>query len=305
MAGEVVDLFRPVPPGVIVDCTVGGGGHAALLLEARPDCRLIGVDRDAQAITAARAHLARFGDRVELVHQEFGRLGGVVAGRGEAIVGILMDLGVSSPQLDRPERGFSYRYDVPLDMRMDARQSLTASTVVNEYSEQDLAGVIFRFGEERHARRVARAIVAARPINGTGQLVDIVAAAMPAQSRRTGGHPARRTFQAIRMEVNAELANLSDGLDDAVRVLDPEGRLVVLSYHSLEDRMVKEHMRDWADEDAAEAHVVAKMPVERTRNPLVRVLTRRAMKPTADEVAANPRAESARLRAAEKLGRRS
>ena len=144
MAGEVVDLLLPVPSGLIVDCTVGGGGHAALLLDARPDWRLLGIDRDAEALAAAREHLDRFGDRVEFVHQEFGRLREAVGNRREAIVGILMDLGVSSPQIDHPERGFSYRYDVPLDMRMDARQTLTAATVVNEYDEVDLAGVILR-----------------------------------------------------------------------------------------------------------------------------------------------------------------
>jgi 16S rRNA (cytosine1402-N4)-methyltransferase len=297
---EVVELLLPVPTGLLVDCTVGGGGHAALLLDARSDWRLLGIDRDADAVAAATARLRRFGDRVELVQGEFGRLHELVGEREETIVGVLMDLGVSSPQLDRPERGFSYRFDVPLDMRMDARQPLTAWNVVNEYDEDELASLIARNGEERFARRVARSIVAARPLDTTKQLVAAITSAIPAATRRTGGHPARRTFQAIRMEVNRELPNLADGLDESVHLVGEHGRILVLAYHSLEDRIVKERMRAWAD-DIAETHEESRLPVARPRNPIVRVLTRRPLRPRADEVADNPRAESARLRVAEKL----
>src|SRR3954447_24740026 len=167
MGREVVELIQPVPPGLLIDCTLGAGGHAALLLDARPDCRLLGIDRDADAVAAAGVRLRRFGDRVEMVQGEFGRLRSLVGPREGAIVGVLMDLGVSSPQLDRPERGFSYRFDVPLDMRMDARQQLTAWQVVNEYDEDELAGLIASNGEERFARRIARAVVAARPVDST------------------------------------------------------------------------------------------------------------------------------------------
>ncbi len=300
MGREVVELFLPVPPGLLVDCTVGGGGHAGLLLDARPDCRLLGIDRDAHAIAAARRNLRRFGDRVEMAHGEFGRLGELVGEREEAIVGVLMDLGVSSPQLDQPERGFSYRFDVPLDMRMDPRQGLTAAQVVNEYDPDELAALISANGEERFARRIARAIVAARPVSTTHELVAVITGAIPAASRRTGGHPARRTFQAIRMEVNRELPNLAEGLDESVHLVGAGGRILVLAYHSLEDRIVKERMRAWAD-DETETPETARLPVPPTRHPIARILHRRPLRPQPDEIAANRRAESARLRAAEKL----
>jgi 16S rRNA (cytosine1402-N4)-methyltransferase len=303
MAREVVELLLPVPGGMFVDCTVGGGGHSAALLDARPDVRVLGLDRDVDAVEAARSRLARFGDRATVVHGGFERLGMFVErhGEGEKIMGILMDLGVSSAQLDRPERGFSFRFDAPLDMRMDSKQSLTATEVVNGYEEAQLSAVISQYGEERFARRIARAIVAARPVRSTRELADIVRDAIPAATRRRGPHPARRTFQAIRMEVNRELPNLADGLDESVHVIGPSGRVLVLAYHSLEDRMVKETFGRWAgDED--DRRVPAKMPVPPPKpRPLARVLTRRPLRPSTDEVAANPRAESARLRAVERL----
>jgi 16S rRNA (cytosine1402-N4)-methyltransferase len=302
MAREVVELLLPVPPGLLVDCTVGGGGHAAALLAARDDCRLLGIDRDALAVDAARSRLAPFGGRARVEHGGFEALGEMVArhGEGEQVMGILMDLGVSSPQLDRAERGFSYRHDAPLDMRMDARQELTAADVVNGYDAEALADVIARFGEERHARRVARAIVAARPLHTTRELAETVRAAIPAPARRRGPHPARRTFQAIRMEVNRELPNLAEGLDESVHLLGPSGRVVVLAYHSLEDRLVKETFTRYSA--SAPSDAPPKLPVAPPRRPaLLRLLTRRALRPSAEEVAANPRAESARLRAAERL----
>jgi 16S rRNA (cytosine1402-N4)-methyltransferase len=303
MVREVVELLLPVPPGLVVDCTVGGGGHAAALLDARPDVRLLGIDRDTAAVDAATLRLARFGVRATVVHGRFEELGDLVAryGEGEQVMGILADLGVSSPQLDRAERGFSYRYDAPLDMRMDAKQRLTAADVVNGYDEAELARVIATFGEERFARRIARAIVAARPITSTLSLADVVRDAIPAATRRRGPHPARRTFQAIRMEVNRELPNLAEGLDESVHLLGPQGRVLVLAYHSLEDRIVKQTFARWAGEDAG-AQAPPKLPVAPARHrPLVRLLTRRPRRPSADEIAANPRAESARLRAAERL----
>src|SRR5437016_781610 len=223
MAREVVELLLPVPGGMFVDCTVGGGGHSAALLDARPDVRVLGLDRDVDAVEAARSRLARFGDRARVVHGGFERLGMFVErhGEGEKIMGILMDLGVSSAQLDRPERGFSFRFDAPLDMRMDSKQSLTATEVVNGYEESQLSAVLSQYGEERFARRIARAIVAARPVRSTRELAEIVRDAIPAATRRRGPHPARRTFQAIRMEVNRELPNLADGLDESVHVIGP------------------------------------------------------------------------------------
>ena len=310
MDREVIELLASVPQGIVVDATVGGGGHARLLLEARPDLALIGIDRDADAVAAARATLAPFGDRARIVHGGFedvaeilhSETGGHSVTGGEMseenIMGILFDLGTSSPQLDRPERGFSYWGDAPLDMRMDAAQGLTAEQVVNEYSERDLADLIRRNGEEHFARQIAARIVANRPLHTTADLVDSVKEAVPARSRRRGGHPARRTFQAIRMEVNRELPNLADGLDESVHLLAPGGRVLVLAYHSLEDRIVKERFVKWS---GAREQQPPGFPVEPEPRGLVRLLTRKALRPRADEVTENPRARSARLRGVEKL----
>jgi 16S rRNA (cytosine1402-N4)-methyltransferase len=299
MGREVVELLAPVPPGLIVDATVGGGGHARLVLEARDDVRVLGIDRDPDAETAARDALAGFGPRARVVRGGFEDLAGIVSTEREGnIVGILFDLGVSSPQLDRSERGFSYWSDAPLDMRMDSAQELTAAEVVNTYAEDDLAAIIAANGEERFAKRIARAIVAARPVRATGELVDAIRAGIPAPARRRGRHPARRTFQAIRMEVNRELPNLAAGLDESVHLLAPGGRILVVAYHSLEDRLVKRRFAAWAGRDDPEP---PGMPVSRERTPLVRLLTRRPRRPETDEVAENPRSASARLRAAEKV----
>ncbi len=299
MAAEVTDLLTPVPTGLVVDATVGGGGHSRLLLTARPDLRLLGIDRDPVAVAAAGAALEPFGDRVRIVQGGFEEVATFVG--NEELVAILFDLGVSSPQLDRPVRGFSYWADAaPLDMRMDSVQTLTAETVVNEYTESDLAALIARNGEERYARRIAAEIVAARPVRTTGELVEAIKRGIPAPARRRGGHPARRTFQAIRMEVNRELPSLETGLDESVHLLKPEGRVVVLAYHSLEDRIVKERFTDWSRTEEP-GYVPTGLP-RRTRNPITRLITRRAVKPSDAEVEANPRAKSARLRAVERLG---
>lgn len=304
MGREVVELLDPVPGGLVIDATVGGGGHSRLVLDARADLRILGVDRDARAVVAARSALAPYGERARVVHGGFENLTQIIRdtfatdyGEG-AIVGILFDLGVSSPQLDEPARGFSYWGEAALDMRMDSSQELTAEHVVNTYDEARLAEIISEYGEERFARSVARRIVEARPLRTTQDLVDAVKAAIPAPARRRGGHPARRTFQAIRMEVNRELPHLEAALDESVHLLTPGGRILVLSYHSLEDRLVKRRFVDWADPDA---DVPARLPVPVSRNPLVRLLGRRGRRPSDAEVAANPRASSARLRAAEKL----
>jgi 16S rRNA (cytosine1402-N4)-methyltransferase len=308
MAREVLELLAPVPAGTVVDATVGGGGHAHLLLESRPDVALLGIDRDAEAVAASRERLAPFGDRVRIVHGGFEEIAEIVrrelggpTSEGN-IMGILFDLGASSPQLDRPERGFSYWGEAPLDMRMDAAQELTAEAVVNEYSEARLAEIIRTYGEERFARQIAARIVARRPLRTTADLVDAVKEAVPAPARRRGGHPARRTFQAIRMEVNRELPNLADGLDESVHLLAPGGRVLVLAYHSLEDRLVKERFAAWA---GSRERTPPGLPVEPRPNRLVRLLSRRAIRPRADEVAGNPRARSARLRGAERITART
>src|SRR4051794_4185328 len=305
MANEVVELLLPVPTGVVVDMTVGGGGHARRILEARPDLHLLGIDRDPVAVDAAGASLGPFGERARIVHGGFEEVAHIVGSTGSAgksegkIVGILFDLGVSSPQLDRPVRGFSYWADAaPLDMRMDSKQSLTAETVVNDYAESELASLIARNGEERYARRIAHEIVAARPLTTTGDLVEAIKRGIPAPARRRGGHPARRTFQAIRMEVNQELPNLADGLDESVHLVGPGGRVLVLAYHSLEDRMVKRRFDEWTGRNV---ETPPKLPVAPASDATARLVTRRALRPSAEEIAANPRAESARLRAAERL----
>jgi 16S rRNA (cytosine1402-N4)-methyltransferase len=300
MDREVVELLEAVPAGLVVDATVGGGGHARAVLESRPDLRLLGIDRDPTAIAAATAALAPFGERATVVHGGFEQVADIVHATSEGnVMGILFDLGVSSPQLDQPERGFTYWGEAPLDMRFDSAQELTAERVVNEYTHGELAAVLARYGEERFASRIASQIIAARPLRSTADLVEAVRKAIPAPARRRGGHPARRTFQAIRMEVNRELPNLAQALDDSVHLVAPGGRILVLAYHSLEDRMVKERFAKWAG--TAEPHIPG-FPVEpTTRHSLVRVLTRRAMRPRSAEVTANSRARSARLRAVEKI----
>jgi 16S rRNA (cytosine1402-N4)-methyltransferase len=300
MVEEVVDLFRPVPPGLVVDATVGSGGHARVLLDALDHVRLLGLDRDTEALAAAAGALAGYGERAVLRAARFDQLTSILREeRGVTDVsGVLFDLGVSSPQLDRADRGFSYRADGPLDMRMSQSDSTTAADVVNSYDEHRLAQVIGAYGDERYSRRIARAIVAARPIDRTGQLADVVRDAIPAPARRRGGHPARRTFQALRIEVNRELDVLGPALDQAIDVLVPGGRCVVLAYHSGEDRIVKERFRT---AETGGCTCPPGLPCVCGARPVVRLLNRGARKPTSVEVARNRRAESARLRAVEKL----
>ncbi len=295
MGSEVVDVLRPVPVGVIVDATLGAGGHAAALLEAVPEHSLLGLDRDDAALAVAGERLAPFGDRVTLRQANFDRLDEVV---DRPVSGVLFDLGVSSMQLDQPERGFSYRGDGPLDMRADRRQTTTAADVVNGYDEASLARVIARHGEERFARRIARAIVAARPLSTTGELAEVVREAIPAAARRRGGHPAKRTFQAIRIEVNGELVHLGASIDAALDLLVPGGRCVVLAYHSGEDRIVKDRFNEAVTGGCT---CPPGLPCACGAVPRGRLVWRGARRPGPAELAANPRSESARLRAIEKL----
>jgi len=303
MVDEIVAAFEPVPPGVAVDCTVGGGGHAAALLSARPDVRLVGLDQDDTALAAAAEALAPFGDRVTLRRARFDDLIPTLEALGhDDAVAVLFDLGVSSPQLDVADRGFSYRNEGPLDMRMDRRQQRTAADVVNGYDERSLATVLRTYGDERFATRIARAIVAARPIATTGELAAVVKAAIPAAARRTGGHPATRTFQAVRIEVNDELAILAGSIDQAIDFLAPGGRCAVLSYHSGEDRVVKERFHHHA---TGGVDVPPGLPLPDDVQPAVRLVRAVRKRPTAVEAETNPRARSARLRVVEKLQRRS
>ena len=305
MLDRVAELLRPRSGGVYLDATLGLGGHAGRLLEASaPDGRVIGLDRDPAALALARQRLAWAGDRLTAVAASFADLAEVADRLGLAAVdGVVYDLGVSSLQLDQPERGFSYRADAPLDMRMDPTTGITAAEVLATYPRAELARVLREYGEERFAGRIARFVDEARrraPISTTGQLVELVKAAVPAAARRTGPHPARRAFQALRIEVNRELDALEASLPQAIELLAPGGRLVVLAYHSLEDRIVK---RALADAGGRPVQGPPRLPVDlpAARPASVAVLTRRPETPTPAEVAANPRAESAKLRAAEKL----
>lgn len=307
MSREALAWLEPERGGRFVDCTVGLGGHAEALLDHGPQSSLLGLDRDPEALFLAGERLRRFGSRVELVPADFGDLGAILDERGVAAVdGIFADLGVSSLQLDRAERGFSFKRSGPLDMRMGAG-ALTAGDVVNGYAEVDLERVLREYGEERDARRIARAIVAARieaPLETTGELAALVGRV--ARGRRGGAgrraergeriDPATRVFQALRIEVNRELEALRRLMDEAVRRLVPGGRLVLISYHSLEDRIVKHALRAF---DRGEVDPVSGRPRAETR--LIEVLTRKPVRPSAAEVAANPRARSARLRAARRL----
>ena len=296
MLDEVVAAFAAVPAGLLVDATLGGAGHAVALLASRTDCELLGIDQDADALSAAQARLASFGARATTAGARFDGLAEVLGQR--RAVGVLFDLGVSSPQLDRPERGFSYRFDAPLDMRMDTRGTTTARDVVNGYDEHDLARVLREYGDERFAGRIARAVVAARPVETTGELAEIVRGAIPAPARRTGGHPAKRTFQALRIEVNDELGVLRRALVAAIDLLAPGGRIAVLSYHSGEDRIVKEILRSAATGGCT---CPADLPCACGAVATMRLVRRGGSTPTSDEIASNPRAESARLRVAERL----
>ena len=241
MVDEIAEVFDAVPSGTVVDATLGGGGHSHALLRRRPDIDILGIDQDANAINAALDRLTEFADRVRVSRRRFDEIDDALAEHGVTqLSGVLFDLGVSSPQLDRAERGFSYRNDGPVDMRRNESQRWSARDVVNGYDQRELARVIKTLGDERFAGRIADAIVAARPIESTVQLAEIVTSAIPAAARRTGGHPAKRTFQAIRIEVNAELDVLPDALDRAVAATVPGGRVAVLSYHSGEDRIAKQ-----------------------------------------------------------------
>ena len=289
------------PRPVLVDCTLGLGGHAEALLRACPEARLVGIDRDPQALAYSAERLTPFGDRVRLVEAVYDELADVLADLGlRRVQGVLLDLGLSSLQIDRTERGFAYATDAPLDMRMDGHQPLTAAEVVNSYDSVALARILRNYGEERFADRIARRIVAEResaPFTTSARLVDTIAAAIPAAARHTGGHPAKRTFQALRIEVNAELEALQRALPDAVAALAVGGRIAVLAYHSLEDRLVKQVLRA-ASTDRAPRDMPVVPP---GYGPELRLLTRGADRPDADEAAANPRARSARLRAAERI----
>ena len=297
MVGVVVEWLRPRPGARLVDATVGLGGHAAALLDAAPGASLVGLDVDPHALARAGARLAAAGSRVVLRRASYVELGRVLTELGwKSADAILLDLGVSSLQLDDAARGFSFRADGPLDMRMGPGAARDAAEIVNTWAEEDLARIIFEFGEERRARAIARAIIRARPLASTRALAAVVERVLG--RGKPGIHPATRTFQALRIAVNDELTALDRFLAEAVDVLRPGGRLAVLAYHSLEDRRVKAAFRRWAADCICPPGIVRCVCGWHAR---VRELTRRPLTPSPAEVAANPRARSARLRVVERL----
>lgn len=294
---EIIHFLRPISPGKYIDATVGAGGHAWGILESSsPEGRLLALDRDPQALELAAQRLSDFGGRVTLVHASFIQLKEVCRGHGwERVDGILFDLGVSSMQIDTPERGFSFQQEGPLDMRFDPQQSRDAASLVNSLPENELADLIWRYGEERNARRIARAICQARPLATTTELAEVVRRAV---GQREKIHPATRTFQALRIAVNEELQAIEAALPQALELLAPGGRLAVISFHSLEDRLIKLFFR----KESRDCICPPEQPVCTCgHRAALREITRRPVTPNKEEIQQNPRARSARLRVAEKI----
>ncbi|QRG65771.1 16S rRNA (cytosine(1402)-N(4))-methyltransferase RsmH [Brevibacillus choshinensis] len=300
---EAVAGLNIRPGGIYVDCTLGGAGHSSLIASQLTEGgRLIAIDQDDWALNNARDRLSSVMDRVTLVKSNFRHIKDIVSDLGlDGVDGILFDLGVSSPQLDEGERGFSYNADAPLDMRMDQQAPLTAYDIINEWDEEEIAKIIWEYGEEKFSRRIARQIVqyrAKKPVETTGELVELIKEGIPAAARRTGPHPAKRTFQAIRIAVNDELNAFKEAVADAISVLRPEGRVSVITFHSLEDRICKQVYQELSKGcTCPPSFPICACGNEAT----VKVITRKPILPSEEELEANPRARSAKLRVAEKL----
>ncbi|MFC0298117.1 16S rRNA (cytosine(1402)-N(4))-methyltransferase RsmH [Geobacillus jurassicus] len=300
---EAVDGLNIRPDGIYVDCTLGGGGHSEYLLSRLSERgRLFAFDQDEAAIMHARERLARYGRQVQFVHRNFRFLQEELSALGvKSVDGVLFDLGVSSPQLDEPERGFSYQHDAPLDMRMDRTQRLTAAEIVNRWPYEELVRIFFRYGEEKFSKQVARKIEEVRrtrPIETTGELVEVIKEAIPAPARRSGGHPAKRIFQALRIAVNDELEAFREALEQAIELLAPGGRVSVITFHSLEDRICKETFKK-ASESPPLPPGFPVFPDD--YRPVLKIITKKPIVPSAEELERNHRARSAKLRIAEKL----
>ncbi|MYC06550.1 MAG: 16S rRNA (cytosine(1402)-N(4))-methyltransferase RsmH [Chloroflexi bacterium] len=298
MVDEVLAALQVKADGKYIDCTAGEGGHSlAILQAATPAPRVLSIDIDGEALETAAERIRGYGDNSTIRQANYSEVAQVAAETGFMNAdGLLLDLGLSSLQLDKGERGFSFRHEAPLDMRFDKSQGITADTIVNRYDEQELADIIYRYGEERRSRRIARTIVRSRPVRTTTQLADIVLSAVGRQRGRI--NPATRTFQAIRIAVNDELGNVQRGLDAAVDTLDVAGRLVVITYHSIEDRIVKNAIRHMASNCICPPSVPQ---CACDKEPTVRIINRRVIRPSNEEVRANPRSRSARIRIAERL----
>jgi len=299
---ETIDGLEIKENGIYVDGTLGGGGHSSeILRRLNGTGRLIGIDQDEEAIAAASARLAEFGDRATLVRDNYCNMANVLAQLGVCGVdGIVLDLGVSSYQLDNAERGFSYKYDTALDMRMDTRQTLSAKEIVNEYSEMELFRIIRDYGEDQFAKNIAKHIVAARkngPIETTGQLNELIKAAIPARMRATGGHPSKRAFQAIRIECNHELDVLKNSLDTLIGLLNPGGRLCIITFHSLEDRIVKSAFRKNENPCTCPPDFPVCVCGKKSQG---KVISRKPILPSKEELEENSRSKSAKLRVFEK-----
>lgn len=302
LLNEAVEGLDIKPDGLYVDCTLGGAGHSSLIASKLTTGKLYSFDQDEKAIAAAKERLTQYQENVVLIKSNFRYIKDELYERGiQKVDGILFDLGVSSPQLDEGERGFSYQHDAPLDMRMDQSHPLSAKEVINEWSEEEIANVIFRYGEEKFSRKIARNIVKHRTvkeIETTGELVEIIKEAIPAAARRTGPHPAKRTFQAIRIAVNDELNVFEQTLHDAIELLNPNGRVSVITFHSLEDRICKTIYQEYAKGCICPPD----FPICSCGNtPSIKIITRKPTLPSDKELEENPRARSAKLRIAEKL----
>lgn len=300
LLNETIEYLKVKPDGVYVDGTLGGGGHSYEILRCLSTGRLIAIDRDMDAINAASVRLKDF-NNVTYVYDNYKNIKNILKNIGiERIDGAVLDLGVSSYQLDEVKRGFSYMHDAPLDMRMDKKSALTAEYVVNNYSEDDIAKILYDYGEEKWAKRIAKFIVEERKkrsIKTTFQLVDIIKKAVPASKRRTGHHPAKRTFQAIRIEVNDELKGLDNAIDDFIDVMNPNGRIAIITFHSLEDRIVKNMYKKLENPCTCPKN----LPCTCGKKPVIKIITKKPVTPNKEELETNPRSRSAKLRVAEKL----
>ncbi|WP_181348922.1 16S rRNA (cytosine(1402)-N(4))-methyltransferase RsmH [Thalassobacillus sp. CUG 92003] len=299
---ETIEGLDIKPDGTYIDCTLGGGGHASEIVKCLSEQgRLIAFDQDEMAIAAAKERLEPYQDRIIFVHANFRELEEKVAELGiESVDGILYDLGVSSPQLDVKERGFSYQHNAPLDMRMNQKEEQTAWNVVNEWPYERLVQIFYKYGEEKFSKQIARKIESARDshtITETGELVDLIKEAIPAPARRKGGHPAKRVFQAIRIAVNDELSAFNETLHQAARIVDLGGRIAVITFHSLEDRLCKQTFKRWSTTPPLPKNIPM-IPEE--KQPPFQLMTRKPILPNEDELASNRRARSAKLRIVEK-----
>ena len=296
MQDEILKYFESCDNGLIIDGTLGLGGHSEALLASYPRMNILGLDLDENALIFSGNKLNKYGDRVKILKDNFSNILPIMDSieRSELASGLLLDLGVSSYQLDTPERGFSFRFDAPLDMRFNSDQEIKASDVINEYSERELADLIYKYGEERRSRKIAKAIIDRRPILTTMELADLIKKIIGAKNYKI--HPATKTFQALRIEVNKELNNLYSALSDSLKIIKDKGRIIVISYHSLEDRIVKSFFKNESKKCICPVEVLI---CECHHSPMLKVITKRVHKPSVSEINDNPRSRSAKMRVAE------